>query len=125
MAQSAVALGLIFSITWFLFAIPSGVFLVMAYTRSRMSGFLWLFCALVVWPAVSRLFSIALSVAGTALFVRGSASPGVSEFVVIQIVETLIAGILLLTSAIILYRQIVARTPEPATLPPPPTSIPR
>lgn len=48
-----------FQVLWFLGAIVVAVVLMQMYTRTRMSGFLWLLMAVVVWPTIARMFSVA------------------------------------------------------------------
>lgn len=108
-------IGVLFSLAWFVFAVPTAVFLLKAYGRSKMSGFLWLLVAVVVWPFCARLLTLGMGV------MAAEAHLGVSSMLAVNLGETVIGAALLLTAVVILDRElgrrIVAAAP-PSAVPP-------
>ena len=120
--MTASMFGLAYFVVWILFAVPTGIFLLRAYGRSKMSGFVWLLMALVVWPFVAqgmRLGLPALAAAG---------GYGMNPILLMNLGLTVIGAVLLLVAVVVLERElgqrIVAaeRTPL-AAAPPPPTDL--
>ena len=93
------------------------VLLLRAYSRSRMSGFLWLAVALVGWPAISRGLSILTpmlaGVTGATMHGIGG-NPMLSIFSLISLGETIVGGILLITAIVILTGQLPHRSASAA-----------
>jgi hypothetical protein len=92
---------------WLLFALIALILLVQLYTRTRMSGFLWLVFALVVWPFLSRAGSMVLPI-----YYARQALPAQSLMLTtlsVTAVETVIGGVLLLIALVVLQRELAQR----------------
>ena len=117
------AIGLAFFLMWFLFAVPTAIFLLRAYGRSKMSGFLWLLAALVVWPFVSQAVRMELPM------LAASTGFGRNPMLILNFGLSLITAILVLIAVFVLDRElasrIVAAQPAASMLPstPPPTDL--
>ena len=114
-------IGVAFFVVWFVFAVPTAVFLLRAYGRSKMSGFIWLLVALVVWPFLAQ---------GARMMMPMLASQmgyGINPIMMMNLGLTTISGVLVLIAVIVLDRELGQRivAPQPATLPapPPPTDL--
>ena len=120
-------IGLLFFCGWLLFAVPTLIFLIRAYAQSRMTGFLWLIAALVVWPAIARLLPILLPSISTASGISNLLGvPGLSAYLGLSLVKSLIGGALVLTSIVVLSREVTTRVSAPASpLAPPRATYPQ
>ncbi len=122
------AIGIAFFLMWFLFAVPTAIFLLRAYGRSKMSGFLWLLVALVIWPFLAQGARMGLPM------LAGEMGYGINPMLIINFALSLVTAILVLIAVIVLDRElaqrIVAAQPGgsaaalnlPST-PPPPTDL--
>ena len=118
-------IGIAFGLAWFCFAVPVAVFLLRAYGRSKMSGFLWLLGAVVIWPLCARVLTAVMGMAAA------MSHAGVNSMLTVSLGETVIGGGLLLVAAILLDRElkqrIVGPVPvsavSPSAVPPPPTDL--
>ncbi len=91
------------SFLWLIFAVIVTVVLVRAYTRTRMSGFVWLLMAVVVWPFFSRILSMAFP-----FLALRSALAGTSMIMgigIVSAVESVVGGVLLLIATLKLAEQ--------------------
>ena len=136
--NSATTVGVVFALAWFIFALPTAVFLLRAYLRSKMSSFLWMFIALSVWPFTARILTVAVGAAGSLLGASQGLTLGPLQlpgYLVMPVIEELVGGALLLFSVILLDRELTARllpariAPQPArsalpAAPPPPVQAP-
>lgn len=119
--MNAGIIGFVFIFVWLIFAIPAAVFLLRAYGRSKMSGFLWLFGALIVWPFVARILTPLIGVLGFAGATRGLnlGAMHLNFFILLSLAETLVGGVLLLTAVVILDRELASRLVVSPMVPPP------
>ena len=125
--MTASAIGFAFFVVWFLFSVPTAIFLLRAYGRSKMSGFLWLLVALVVWPFLAQGARLGLP-ALVALM-----GYGITPMLIMNFGLSLITALLVLIAVVILdgelARRIVAAqpavSPAPSVIaaPPPPTDL--
>jgi hypothetical protein len=106
-----------------LLTLPAGVCLILCQQKTRMSGFIWLFTSVVVWPLVAGSITFAVNMFGPTVISREgwTASEYLTIFMIISLAETMVGGILLFVSCLILYRQILQRT---ASTPVQPAAIP-
>ena len=122
--MSPYLIGMLSFLAWIAFAIPTLVFLLRLYTRTRMSGFLWLVAALVAWPVLARVVAIGMPMFAAATGIASSGLFGVrylSIYSLIFFLESIIGGGLLLMAVITLDREMAARMePRPSAPPPAP-----
>ena len=112
-------------LAWIAFAIPTLVFLLRLYTRTRMTGFMWLVTALVAWPVLARVVSFGMPMFAAATGIASSGLFGVrylSVYTLILLVESLVGGALLLMAVFTLDREMTARM-EPRPSAPPPATV--
>ncbi len=116
--------GLAFTLAWFVFAVPTAVFLLRAYGRTKMSGFIWLLMALVVWPFIGQGARLALPMLASA------GGYGIKPIMMMNLGITVVSGILLLVAVIVLDRELGERMVPPSAAasagpiaPPPPTDL--
>ena len=108
--------GILFAGVWLLLAVPAGVFLILAYLKTRLSGFIWLCVSVVVWPLLARFLTLAanMSLPSMAASSGMPASSILGWMMVFSLGEAGVGGLLMLASCFILYRQIVRRMSQPA-----------
>ena len=100
------ALSTSFGVGWLLIALVVLVFFVRLYTRTRLSGFLWLMTAIVIWPFLARLSAFAVPFL---ISTTGTTSTSYAELSVIVFgLEGIVGGVLLLIAVIVLDRQFAA-----------------
>ena len=122
---SPFAVGLVFLLAWVVFAVPVSIYLLKSWGLSKMRGFAWLFVAVVVWPAVARLLTLGINVAGISARMAWPMSTAIAFQVGLSVVETVIGGVLLLVAVAVLYGELKARLIVPeqggyrAAAPPP------
>lgn len=113
------------SILWALIALVALVVLLRLYTQTRMSGFIWLLFAVVVWPVLARGVSLAMP-----MYLARQALPTtrmVVTTIAVGAFESIVGGLLLLVAVLVLQRQVTARMltgqlVTPAVPPTPPTA---
>ena len=116
-------IGLAFSLVWFVFAVPTAIFLLRAYGRSKMSGFIWLLMGLVVWPFLAQGARIAMPMLASGM------GYGFNPILILNFGLSMVGALLVLVAVIILDRELgqrlVATQPvQPALAPaPPPTDL--
>jgi hypothetical protein len=115
------AVGLSFGLVDVLFALATGIFLGIAYARTRLSGFLWLMAAIVIWPALAGLSTLAVGMTLGGLTSASHRFPLSSLTLIVNVGDKVIGGSLLLTSVIILGNQVSRRLR--AVNPPPPAAV--
>ena len=116
--------GMAFSLAWFVFAVPTAVFLLRAYGRTKMSGFIWLLMALVVWPFIANGARFAFPM------LSASMGLGIQPVMMMNLGLSVVTGILLLVAVIVLDRELAQRMVPSTTAgvvapsaPPPPTDL--
>jgi hypothetical protein len=109
------AVGLSFGLVDVLFGI--------AYARTRLSGFLWLMAAIVIWPALAGLSTLAVGMTLGGLTSASHRFPlsSLTLMLIVNVGDKVIGGSLLLTSVIILGNQVSRRLR--AVNPPPPAAV--
>jgi hypothetical protein len=120
MITNATTVGVIFAGVWILLTLPAGVCLILCQQKTRMSGFIWLFTSVVVWPLVAGSITFAVNLFGPAMVAREgwTAAEYLNVVLLLSLAETMVGGMLLFASCLVLYRQIVHRTAPTAPLPP-------
>ena len=122
--NTATAIGFVFGLAWFLFAVPTAVFLLRAYLRSKMRGFLWLFLALAAWPFVARILTFVVEAASSSLGLLPNLSLGfvhLPGYLLVPFLEQILGDALLLYAVVLLDRELVARLLPARRAPPPPS----
>jgi hypothetical protein len=94
------AVGLSFGLVDVLFALATGIFLGIAYARTRLSGFLWLMAAIVIWPALAGLSTLAVGMTLGGLTSASHRFPlsSLTLMLIVNVGDKVIGGSLLLTS---------------------------
>ena len=89
---------------WLVLALVVLIVLIRLYIQTRMSGFLWLLFAVVVWPFLSRGASLALPM----YVAQQGLAAGSLMAVTLEVaaVETIVGGVLLLVAVLVLQRQV-------------------
>jgi hypothetical protein len=95
--------GFAYFVVWFLFAVPATVFLLRAYGRSKMSGFMWLLMAVVVWPFMAQC--IRLGMPAMAQVVGYS----IQAVLMLNLGLAVVGGILLVVAVAILDKELGQR----------------
>ena len=71
--MSATSIGLVsvaFQVLWFVGALVLTVLLIVAYSKQKHAGFLWLLAATVVWPLITRVATMGLTMSLPAIAAR-------------------------------------------------------
>ena len=122
--MTAATIGVAYSLVWFCFAVPTAVFLLRAYGRTKMSGFIWLLMALVVWPFMAQGARLALPM------LASEVGYGINPIMMMNLGLSVVSGILLLVAVVVLDRELGERMVPPSATanagpmaPPPPTDL--
>ena len=117
--MTAATIGIAFSVVWFIFAVPTAVFLLRAYKRSKMSGFIWLLVALIIWPFLAQGVRVATPM------LAAIGGYGINPMLMLNLGLTVIGGVLLLIAVVVLDRELGERiVPSRPSIPPmPPPSV--
>lgn len=92
---------------WLVLALIVLIVLVRLYVQTRMSGFLWLLFAVVVWPFLSRGVSMALPVY---IAQQAMTTDRMMMFSIgVAAIETILGAVFLLISVLVLQREITAQ----------------
>ena len=94
--MSTAGIGAGFSLVWLVFAIGTTVFLLRAYSRSKLSGLLWLLGAVVVWPFCERVLQLFMPMLAAS---RGLA---MNSLLMVSLGASVVSGVLLLIAVIVL-----------------------
>lgn len=119
----AFRIGLIFTVSWIVLAIPTGILLLRAYARTSISGFLWFTAALVGWPLLGRSATIYAGMLGssTSMVVAGAS---MGTLLLLQLVESVVGGLLVIVAVVVLEREVSRRLGAAGAMAPPPPPPP-